>query len=224
MSKKFLDKVLSSDGTSAKKYEGGLGAKFLKKFGWQEGKGLGKSENGIAECVQVKRREGSIGIGAEEEKKKTGENWDSWWNDVYANAAKGVKRVATEALSDDSSEDDDDVKPVATAGRSKGGVQTGKLRRVMRMEQQAPPPKPGAKAPASPRSAPKKAPDSPKKAIKKAPDSPKKAPKKAPDSSKKAPASPKRKPSSPSLSPKKAPGSPKAAMKKAKKVKKGKSS
>ena len=28
--------------------------------------------------VEVKRREGSIGIGAEEEKKKAGENWDSW--------------------------------------------------------------------------------------------------------------------------------------------------
>merc|ERR1712216_1041379 len=137
-------------------------------MGWEEGKGLGKSENGIAECVQVKRREGSIGIGAEEEK-KAGENWDSWWNDVYANAAKGVKRVAAEALSDDSSEDDDDVKPVATAGRSKGGVQTGKLRRVLRMEQQAPPPKAVAKAPASP----KKKPSSPSSSPKKAPASPK---------------------------------------------------
>ncbi len=32
-------------------------------MGWKEGNGLGKQQNGIKECVQIKRRDDGLGLG-----------------------------------------------------------------------------------------------------------------------------------------------------------------
>ena len=82
MSSKYFDKLITGDGTSSKKVASKFGSKILQKFGWEEGKGLGKQENGATECIQIKRREDQVGLGKEEEKKKF--DWgDEFWKTNY---------------------------------------------------------------------------------------------------------------------------------------------
>ena len=48
-----------------------LGAKLLAKWGWTEGKGLGKNENGMTEHVKVTKKDDNTGVG-------TSMNVSSW--------------------------------------------------------------------------------------------------------------------------------------------------
>ena len=57
MSAKYFDRLMTGDGTSSKQVTSKFGLKYMSKFGWEQGKGLGKKENGAQECLQVKRRE-----------------------------------------------------------------------------------------------------------------------------------------------------------------------
>ena len=49
-------------GYSNKKFECDYGLKILKMMGWKDGNGLGKSEDGIKECIQAKRRDENAGV------------------------------------------------------------------------------------------------------------------------------------------------------------------
>ena len=88
---------------------GGLGERLLSKFGWIAGKGLGKDEQGMAEAIEIQKKEDTGGVGA-----GPGRNWDSWWEDAYAEAATRVRATAcgdepsSSSSSDDSSDDEDD--------------------------------------------------------------------------------------------------------------------
>jgi|JI61114C2RNA_FD_contig_51_3886397_length_421_multi_6_in_0_out_0_2 Pin2-interacting protein X1 len=63
--------------------------KMLKKMGWTEGKGLGKGESGITDCVQQKRREDGLGLGQEDRKNF---NWnDNWWDTAFNSAIKKLE-------------------------------------------------------------------------------------------------------------------------------------
>jgi Pin2-interacting protein X1 len=35
----------------------------MMNMGWKEGKGLGKSQSGTTECIQIKRRDDNVGLG-----------------------------------------------------------------------------------------------------------------------------------------------------------------
>lgn len=35
----------------------------MVKMGWSEGKGLGKKQSGMTECLQIKRRQDNQGLG-----------------------------------------------------------------------------------------------------------------------------------------------------------------
>eukprot|EP00966_Prymnesium_polylepis_P210592 4876370-Prymnesium_polylepis.1 len=41
-----------------------FGRRMLAKFGWAEGKGLGRNENGMKEHIKVKQRAAGLGLGA----------------------------------------------------------------------------------------------------------------------------------------------------------------
>ncbi|XP_018053657.1 PREDICTED: G patch domain-containing protein 4 [Atta colombica] len=55
----------------------------LLKYGWEEGKGLGKNENGITEPVKLATNQNKAGIGYDENK--------PWWNSLYDDTIKNIK-------------------------------------------------------------------------------------------------------------------------------------
>merc|ERR1712137_260734 len=102
-------------------------------YGWEEGQGLGRQENGRVECVQAIRREDKQGLGAR--KRKTEDQWDNWWADCFNNVAKklNVKTVQKDSDSSNSSSEEDTVtKNIVTSNRAT--VMKGKLRRVQRQD------------------------------------------------------------------------------------------
>ena len=135
MSKKYYDKILTSSGTSSVKVKSAFGAKILAKYGWTDGKGLGANEDGVAECVQVEKREDRVGIGAE---KRQESEWNDWWSGAYDQAAKsisakvggGSKRLSS-VISSDS--DESESERVARAKREK------KAKKIRRQRQEEEP-------------------------------------------------------------------------------------
>eukprot|EP00931_Biecheleriopsis_adriatica_P066620 TRINITY_DN40936_c0_g1_i1.p2 TRINITY_DN40936_c0_g1~~TRINITY_DN40936_c0_g1_i1.p2 ORF type:complete len:144 (+),score=42.90 TRINITY_DN40936_c0_g1_i1:45-476(+) len=138
MASKYRQRLAQSSGVSSNRaFESDIGKKILMKYGWQEGQGLGRLKQGRTECIQGTRREDKKGLGSE--KRKTEDQWDNWWGDVFNSVAKNItvktqKPVAAE--SSDSSDDDADTKK--DGGRitavKKAGAMAGKLRRVLRQE------------------------------------------------------------------------------------------
>lgn len=41
---------------------GGFGERLLRKQGWEKGEGLGKNKTGVAEAIQVKKKEDTAGV------------------------------------------------------------------------------------------------------------------------------------------------------------------
>merc|ERR1712159_114363 len=80
---------------------------MMKKMGWEEGKGLGKNNDGITEHVKVKKKDDKIGIG------KKGYDWgNEWWADSYNSAlgsgkkkGKGGKKKKKKKQGSDDSDD-----------------------------------------------------------------------------------------------------------------------
>eukprot|EP00831_Metopus_contortus_P008541 TRINITY_DN13274_c0_g1_i2.p1 TRINITY_DN13274_c0_g1~~TRINITY_DN13274_c0_g1_i2.p1 ORF type:complete len:182 (-),score=36.68 TRINITY_DN13274_c0_g1_i2:116-637(-) len=87
-SEKYYDRLLQGTGFCSKPVKSKFGANILKKMGWTEGKGLGKHEDGEAECFQVKRRADNAGVGSS----PAGPAAPSWntafWETMYNDAAK----------------------------------------------------------------------------------------------------------------------------------------
>ena len=42
---------------------GGVGQKMLEKMGWQEGQGLGREKHGMADAIEVTKKEDTLGVG-----------------------------------------------------------------------------------------------------------------------------------------------------------------
>ena len=62
---------------------------MMEKLGWEEGKGLGKNEDGITESIKVKKMEQNAGIGAAEA--SLAEITDEWWRGAFDDGMKKVK-------------------------------------------------------------------------------------------------------------------------------------
>ncbi|EDV25730.1 uncharacterized protein TRIADDRAFT_63810 [Trichoplax adhaerens] len=58
----------------------------LEKHGWQQGKGLGKDEDGIAEAVKVNIKQDTAGVGHDPGKEFT----FHWWEHVFNKAADNI--------------------------------------------------------------------------------------------------------------------------------------
>ena len=99
-------------------------------MGWEDGKGLGKNQDGIKNCIQVKRREEGVGLGQDEQEnggdklkvngieKKEFKWGDTFWNDAFNSAANKFKDIESEGVniksdsSSSESSDDESVKEV----------------------------------------------------------------------------------------------------------------
>jgi len=147
MSKKYHERLARSSGFSKKEFSSDFGLKVLKKFGWEEGKGLGRNEDGRKECIQQERREVNAGLGTEA-KGDTEKQWDNWWSDCFNSAAKRIAEksksgIIAEPEEDSDSDDDAPVAEVHKVASKEGGRATaiksasrmaGKLKRVLRQE------------------------------------------------------------------------------------------
>lgn len=51
MSKKYYDRLLTGTGETSKEVQSKFGLKMLEKMGWAKGKGLGKNEDGMVDCI-----------------------------------------------------------------------------------------------------------------------------------------------------------------------------
>ncbi len=100
MSRKYYDKLLTSNGTSNKKVKSKFGESILKSMGWDEGKGLGRKEDGMTECIQIQRREEGTGLGRPKDKTSSFRWNDQFWVDVYNSTAAKI------GAQDSSSEDE----------------------------------------------------------------------------------------------------------------------
>lgn len=89
MSKKFHERVAKSCGEQSKVFHSKFGAQILRKYGWEEGTGLGKERNGTLHCLQIRRREEKLGLGAVQ--KSSTDQWSNWWDKLYNQTAKKVK-------------------------------------------------------------------------------------------------------------------------------------
>mmetsp|Transcript_23239 Transcript_23239/g.39963 ORF Transcript_23239/g.39963 Transcript_23239/m.39963 type:complete len:383 (-) Transcript_23239:369-1517(-) len=59
-----------------------FGQKQLAKFGWQQGKGLGKNEDGISTYIRVRLKKNNSGVGCDPSESTRGLWWDRLYNDV----------------------------------------------------------------------------------------------------------------------------------------------
>lgn len=60
--KKFMNKLGGMANESAASSVSAFARKQMEKMGWQEGKGLGKEEQGVVTHVRVKKREEFMGV------------------------------------------------------------------------------------------------------------------------------------------------------------------
>ncbi len=87
LSKKTIDKMGSQMGNSSASKPSAFAMKQMAKMGWVEGKGLGKSEDGIAKHIEIKKRDSS-GLGSEVVDSAVEENW---WHATYSSNLKSLK-------------------------------------------------------------------------------------------------------------------------------------
>lgn len=65
---------------------------YLKKLGWQEGKGLGKQLQGMQDPISAVKKEDNVGLG--------GKSYDiqdfAFWDNIYAKASANIQIHDTE--------------------------------------------------------------------------------------------------------------------------------
>eukprot|EP00382_Lankesteria_abbotti_P004205 CAMPEP_0113845886 /NCGR_PEP_ID=MMETSP0372-20130328/1001_1 /TAXON_ID=340204 /ORGANISM="Lankesteria abbotti" /LENGTH=208 /DNA_ID=CAMNT_0000814969 /DNA_START=58 /DNA_END=681 /DNA_ORIENTATION=- /assembly_acc=CAM_ASM_000359 len=143
MSAKFYNR-LASGTTTAAPFKSKFGAKILQQCGWKDGEGLGQNKEGQTECVQLKKREDGLGLGAAQESKEV--KWENWWREMYDSVARSsaagpndetsAGTTVSSSSEEDESTDDDDVERMLAGGRKHEQRQVGKLARLKEQELQ----------------------------------------------------------------------------------------
>ncbi|GIL91495.1 hypothetical protein Vretimale_18783 [Volvox reticuliferus] len=78
---------------------GGLGQKLMERMGWSKGQGLGKEKHGMKEAIEVKKKEDTLGVGAN----ATSWNWENkYWEDAYNSAIKSINHETSSSSSSSS--------------------------------------------------------------------------------------------------------------------------
>ncbi|KAL0054759.1 hypothetical protein WJX82_001967 [Trebouxia sp. C0006] len=75
---------------------GGFGERLLRKQGWEKGEGLGKNKTGVAEAIQVKKKEDTAGVGAN----RGHINCDKWWEGAFNAAVHIIDHEDSDSDSD----------------------------------------------------------------------------------------------------------------------------
>lgn len=65
MSKKYYERILKGSGVQSRKFKSSFGSSILKKYGWEDGEGLGKERTGTVDPLQIKRRTALLGVGVQ---------------------------------------------------------------------------------------------------------------------------------------------------------------
>jgi hypothetical protein len=73
---------------SARSLGGSIGEKYLGKFGWRKGEGLGPEKSGITEPIKLPHQEGRTGLGGGAPDSKA--LFHPWWEDLYNQAISKV--------------------------------------------------------------------------------------------------------------------------------------
>ncbi|PFH31365.1 G-patch domain-containing protein [Besnoitia besnoiti] len=126
MSKKFYDRVLKGSGVQSRPFHSSFGAAILKKFGWEEGQGLGRENSGRTDCLQIRRREENVGLGHSDSSDAKGEEqWRNWWDGLYNSMAAKLKdnhavRAGNDPGSSDSDSSDDERDAPPSLGKFRG--------------------------------------------------------------------------------------------------------
>jgi hypothetical protein len=61
---------------------------YMKKLGWSEGKGLGKSEDGMQTHIKVSKKEEATGLGLDKAVVEQTEASEHWWHDAFSSTLK----------------------------------------------------------------------------------------------------------------------------------------
>ena len=109
------------EGTREKAWQGalsGYGARLMAGMGWREGQGLGKDAQGIARCLEEKRKATPAGVGAPRDDFNAG---DAWWERAFDSAARrmnagGSPQPSSSSSSGSSSSSSSDSSDTATGG------------------------------------------------------------------------------------------------------------
>lgn len=94
MSKKYYDRLLTGTGETKKEVKSKFGTKMMEMMGWEKGKGLGRNEDGMTDCIQIKRRDEGTGIGDVNMTPAATFKWgNAFWDDAYKQAADNFKNI-----------------------------------------------------------------------------------------------------------------------------------
>ena len=99
--------------------------KQMEKMGWVEGKGLGKTENGMITHIKVKKIEDNEGLGSKAQKLEMEEGNANWWHDGFANALKNMNSKTKKKKSKHSKEIDDKPPSYDDLFKATGGARLG---------------------------------------------------------------------------------------------------
>lgn len=145
VSKKTIDRMGKTINESQGSTISAFARRQMEKMGWQEGKGLGKNEDGMASHIKQKKKENVAGLGAEKttefmvdtslkggaKTSITGGN-DNWWHDAFSSKLKSLnkskkskKRKSSHADPDASSEDEKGPPTMEELFAATGGARLG---------------------------------------------------------------------------------------------------
>ncbi|KAH8583948.1 G patch domain containing [Cryptosporidium sp. chipmunk genotype I] len=105
MSKSYFDKLNNGGMHSTIPFSSNIGVNLLQKMGWTEGKGLGKEEVGMQECIQIKKKNDNLGLGAKVTRDSS-KDWSDWWKDAYNNVANKLSTNINDSRYEDLNSDD----------------------------------------------------------------------------------------------------------------------
>jgi Pin2-interacting protein X1 len=105
--------IMNATGMKWSKDEARFGKQLMKKAGWEEGKGLGRKEDGITEHVRTVRKDNVLGIGYEGQVQQT-------WSTQSVGFADILKRINTQSPAPGSEEDEEGAESVQASPVAKG--------------------------------------------------------------------------------------------------------